>query len=204
MINKAFKSVDCKEIACTFFDKCNHVATEIVKCRKSDRIDIMFVGQGAGAKEDSNGKPFQGSAGILLRTKLKPLIEKHELNIILDNIIRSRPLDSKGKNRAPTEKEVQFCIKHLWDRIEEFKPTIVVPLGKSATEAMIPNKAKGKSISALRGSFYQEGGVRYLPTFHPAAILHCGDEERKVELEKSMCRDIERAVAFSKPNPKLL
>lgn len=200
---KEYKSVECNHIACTFYGKCSKCATEIVKTRDDNNIDLFFIGQGAGAEEDKNGRPFQGPAGRLLRSKLKPYLENKNLNIILDNTIRSRPLDQDGKNRAPTEKELTFCKDFVWQRIIEFKPKIVIPLGASATQTMIP-EFKNSSISSVRGNTATCNGFTFLPTFHPAAILHAGEMERKLAIEATMIKDFEEAIKLTKESPDLL
>lgn len=162
----------------------------------------MFIGQGAGEAEERTTRPFQGPAGKLLRSKIKPHLESKNLNIILDNTIRARPLDEKGKNRAPTENELQFCLDHVWERINEFKPEIIVPLGASATGSMIP-KLKKIPIGKVRGISYSHCGFTFFPTYHPAAILHAGEEELKTKLEKTMCNDINTAVTAISNNLNL-
>lgn len=163
----------------------------------------MFVGQGAGAEEDQKGRPFQGPAGKLLRTKVKPVLEANQLNIILDNTIRARPLDEKGKNRAPTNKELEFCKEILWERIEEFKPNVIIPLGASATGTLIPRLEK-VAISRVRGVSVQLNGHTFLPTFHPAAILHAQETETKLMLEKHMVEDITQAVKLANQTRNLI
>lgn len=202
-MKKEFIPVQCDKFACQFYNNCCHCATEIVRFRDDWNIDLMFVGQGAGAEEDQRGKPFQGRAGKLLRTKLKPIIESEKLNIILDNTIRSRPLDENGKNRAPTEKELEFCIDYLWDRIQTYKPKVIVTLGASATGSMIP-ALKGKPISSSRGKVVEYNGQTFLPTFHPAAVLHCPEEEKRISIEQAMCTDFAMAVNLVKSNTNLL
>jgi len=203
-MQKEYVPVECNKIACTFYNNCHRCATEIVRMREEDpAIDIMFIGQGAGAQEDANGRPFQGPAGKLLRQKVKPLLETHQLNIILDNTIRSRPLDENGKNRAPTDKELTFCLDFVWQRIETYKPTWIIPLGSSATASMLPD-TKGLPIGSVRGRDYNRNGYKFLPTYHPAAILHCSEQERKGMLEAVMCGDIAKICNSISFNSNLL
>jgi DNA polymerase len=156
----------------------------------------MFVGQGAGAEEDQCGKPFQGRAGKLLREKIKPILETNELNIVLDNTIRARPLDNKGKNRAPTKEELGFCVDILLDRIKELKPIVIIPLGASATGTLLPKYEK-TPISRVRGvPVYIDKNI-YFPTFHPAAILHASEIEKKLMLDRHMVNDIKIAALIA-------
>lgn len=203
-MQKEFVKVDCNSIACMFFGKCCKCATEIVRMRENDSsTDLMLIGQGAGAEEDQVGLPFQGRAGRLLRKDVKPILVKDQLNIILDNTIRSRPLDEKGKNRAPTDKELEFCKEILWQRIDKYQPRVIIPLGASATGTLIP-EFKKLAISKCRGKVKIYNGYTFLPTFHPAAILHATEEELKISLEKFMISDIEDAVKLAKEESDLI
>lgn len=192
-MNKFYYPVDCNNVKCPFFHTCCKCATEVVKFRNSETIDIMFVGQGAGAEEDKVGRPFQGRAGKLLREKLKPLLEEFNLNIILDNTIRARPLDEYGKNRAPTDKELQYCIGFLRKVIKTFKPNVIVTLGLSATGSLVP-ELKNVPISHSRGHIYHVNSQKIIPTYHPAAVLHTPKMETKLMIEKAMIADIKMAI----------
>lgn len=201
-IEKQFISVNCNSTRCPFRTSCTQLRAELVKTRDDDEVDIMFVGQGAGENEDKTRKPFTGPAGRVLREEVKPLLEDECLNIMLDNIIRCRPLDENNKNRAPTETEVAHCIGYLWWMIETYNPTIVVTLGGSATHAVAPH-LKGRSISSLRGKSYYQGDCLVYPTYHPAACLHAGGE-RGIALRQTMQRDIRDAVTQSLGQVRLL
>jgi DNA polymerase len=193
-INKEFIKPNCTKSTCSFYNNCTQCATEVIKTRNDSNIDLMFVGMGAGAEEDRNGRPFQGRAGSILRKVLLPKLECNNLNIVLDNTIRCRPLDQDGKNRPPTKNEVNECIPFLWKRIEELNPKVIIPLGASASGDLIPELDK-KPISSIRGRIYDFKNRKFLPTFHPAAILHTGDEKTKQEYSTKMNQDIDLAIS---------
>jgi DNA polymerase len=190
---KEFIETKCACPFCSFYKDCALLQTEVVKSRDEDTIDIMFVGQGAGEKEHLTHHPFTGPAGRVLRVKLLPRLEAKKLNIILDNTIRSRPLDEKNKNRAPTADEVANCLPILWQRIGAYKPSIIVPLGASAAGDCVPS-LNGKKISAVRGKIYSYKGYKFLPTFHPAAILHCGEQDTISMYHAKIDEDLDLAI----------
>jgi len=191
---KEFIPTVCSKLDCPFYNGCSLLQTEVVKTRNDDQIDLMFVGQGAGEKEHLTHHPFTGPAGKLLREKLLPRLESKKLNIILDNTIRSRPLDERGKNRAPTRDEVEHCLPIVWQRIEQFKPTIIIPVGASAAGDLIPTAYK-KPISSVRGRKYTVEGFTFIPTFHPAAILHCKDPDMIQEYHSKIEADLDKAIS---------
>ncbi len=190
---KTFIPTTCNSTSCPFYNGCALLQTELVQARDDSQIDLMFIGQGAGEKEHLTHHPFTGPAGKLLREKLLPLLRSKKLNIILDNTIRCRPLDEKGKNRAPTQDEVKLCLPIVWNRIETFKPSIIIPLGASAAGDMIPALYK-KPISSVRGRKYSVKGFTFIPTFHPAAILHSHDPNTVQEYHTKLDLDLQLAL----------
>lgn len=190
---KEFIPTVCQTLNCSFYKSCALLQTEIVKTRDDDQIDIMFVGQGAGEKEHITHHPFTGPAGKLLREKLLPHLESKKLNIILDNTIRSRPLDERGKNRAPTQDEVKLCLPIVWQRIEQYKPSVIVPLGASAAGDMVPALYR-KPINSVRGRTYNFRDYTFVPTIHPAAILHAQDPDTKQDYHAKIEQDLTLAI----------
>ena len=191
---KQFIPTVCNKIDCPFFNGCAMLQTEVVKTRDDEQIDLMFIGQGCGQKEHLTHHPFTGPAGKLLREKLLPRLESKKLNIILDNTIRSRPLDEKGKNRAPTKEEVEHCLPIVWQRIRQYNPTVIIPVGGSSAGDLIPAVYR-KPISSVRGRKYIVNNFLFIPTFHPAAILHCKIPEVAQEYHNKIEQDIDFAIA---------
>jgi uracil-DNA glycosylase len=61
-------------------------------------------------------------------------------------------------------------VEKLWKRIDELKPTLILPLGNYACWAVL-GEAK---ISAIRGTvkIAPKFSTKTLPTYHPSAVLH--------------------------------
>lgn len=195
---KILLPVTCTSTTCPFRRDCAKLRTEIVFARDDQEIDVCFVGQGAGEQEVKLVRPFVGPAGKVLRNVVKPLLDQG-LNIILDNTIRARPRDERGKNRAPEVHEVEHCIDFLWNVIERYSPRIIIPLGASATGDLIPS-LKGKPISASRGKVFRHRGYKVMPTYHPAACLHSGNDE----LRAKMAADIRSAIEPQEEQMRLI
>ena len=69
---------------------------------------IMFVGEGPGAQEDLQGRPFVGPAGQLLDKMLAAIALKRE-QVYIANIVKCRP----PGNRVPTPDEAAACLPYL-------------------------------------------------------------------------------------------
>ena len=137
---------------------------------------IMFIGEGPGADEDIQGEPFVGKAGKLMDQAFKGIgINREEVYIA--NIVKCRP----PQNRNPEQDEIDSCIDYLRTQVMLVKPEIIVLLGSVALKAIL---GKEYSITSSRGKWVEKKGIRYLPTFHPAALLR--DESKKIFFWKDL------------------
>ena len=133
--------------------------------------DIMFIGEGPGADEDTQGLPFVGKAGQLMNKAFQGLgIKRSEVYIA--NIVKCRP----PANRVPEDDEAMECLDYLRNQVLLVKPKIIVLLGSTALKNIL-GKEYGKT--STRGNWIQQKGIYYMPTWHPAALLR--DENKKIE-----------------------
>ena len=133
--------------------------------------DIMFIGEGPGADEDMQGIPFVGKAGQLMNQAFEGLgIKREELYIA--NIVKCRP----PNNRVPEKDEAMACLDYLRNQVILVKPKIIVLLGSTALKNILGEEYK---ITSMRGKWIEKSGIKYMPTWHPAALLR--DENKKIE-----------------------
>lgn len=137
---------------------------------------IMFIGEGPGADEDIQGEPFVGKAGKLMDQAFKGIGIKRE-EVYIANIVKCRP----PQNRNPEQDEIDSCIDYLRAQVMLVKPEIIVLLGSVALKAIL---GKEYSITTSRGKWVEKKGIRYMPTFHPAALLR--DESKKISFWKDL------------------
>ena len=136
------------------------------------RARLLLVGEAPGADEDREGIPFIGAAGKLLGRILEAAgLNREELYIT--NVVKCRP----PRNRLPQSEEVASCLPHLSEQIRLIDPPLVVCLGALATRTLIGSKS---TLTRLRGQWYEQEGRRFMPTFHPAALLRDGSKKRPV------------------------
>lgn len=145
--------------------------TNIVLGEGNINAKIMFIGEGPGADEDKQGLPFVGKAGQLMNKAFQALgINREEIYIA--NIVKCRP----PSNRVPEEDEAQACLNYLRNQVVLIKPEIIVLLGSTALKTIL---GKEYGIIAVRGKWMEKNGIKYMPTWHPAALLR--DENKKIE-----------------------
>ncbi|MEW5762346.1 MAG: uracil-DNA glycosylase [Bacillota bacterium] len=146
--------------------------THIVFGEGNPHARLMLVGEGPGADEDRLGRPFVGAAGQLLDKILAAAgITREEVYIA--NIVKCRP----PGNRVPLRAEAEACLPWLKQQIRLINPRIIVVLGSTALQYLVDPQAR---ITAWRGRWLEKGGVRIMPTYHPAALLR--DPAKKYEV----------------------
>lgn len=133
--------------------------------------EIMFIGEGPGADEDMQGEPFVGRAGKLMNMAFGVVGIKRE-EVYIANIVKCRP----PANRNPEDDEAFACLDYLRNQVILVKPKIIVLLGSVALKNIL---GKEYGITASRGKWIEKKGIKYLPTWHPAALLR--DETKKVD-----------------------
>ncbi|GAB6189071.1 hypothetical protein JCM30566_08100 [Marinitoga arctica] len=132
---------------------------------------IMFVGEGPGANEDLQGRPFVGRAGNLLDKLLKDVAKVERNNFYITNVVKCRP----PKNRVPTTDEMEKCSHFLIAQISVIKPKIIVALGSTALNYFLKQVVP---ITKHRGRFKEwYGGIYIFPTFHPSYLLRNRSEK---------------------------
>ena len=142
-------------------------ASKIVFSDGDYKSKIMIVGEGPGQKEDQEGKPFVGDAGILLNKMLKSInIDRRK--IYITNVVNFRP----PNNRKPEPSEISKYSNFLRKHIAIIDPKILILMGSTAMESLFGSNIK---ITKERGSWKDIiiNSKTYLCmiTFHPAYLL---------------------------------
>jgi DNA polymerase len=145
--------------------------TKLVFGVGNPRAELMFVGEGPGADEDLQGEPFVGKAGQLL-TRMIEAMGFARGDVYIANVVKCRP----PGNRNPEPDEIEACEPFLRRQIEAIGPKVIVALGKFAAQTLLRD---GTPITRLRGTWRTYGGVKLMPTFHPAYLLRSPDEKKK-------------------------
>ena len=142
------------------------------RCKLHRTRRTLVFGEGPGYDEDVQGRPFVGKAGQLL-TKIIESIHLRREEVYIANVIKCRP----PQNRNPEPDEIECCHPFLLKQIRAIQPQIICALGAFAAQTLLKTDAK---ITALRGRFYDLGGMKVLPTYHPAYLLRNPDRKREV------------------------
>ena len=93
------------------------------------------------------------------------------------NIVKCRP----PMNRNPEADECHACMDYLRNQVMLVKPEIVVLLGSVALKNILGQEY---GITDSRGKWIEKKGIKYMPTWHPAALLR--DERKKIDFVKDL------------------
>ena len=135
------------------------------------QADFVVIGEGPGADEDAQGKPFVGRAGQLL-TKMLESIRLSRDEVYITNAVKCRP----PGNRNPEPDELAACAPFLAAQLGVIQPRVVLSVGGVATQALLRTK---EPIGKLRGRVHPYGDAVLVPTFHPAFLLRNPGQEYK-------------------------
>lgn len=136
----------------------------VVIYRGSIEAPLMIIGEGPGAEEDRQGRPFVGRSGKLLDSALDAL-DIPESAYHIANIVKCRP----PGNRKPSFQEALACRPLLQKQFTFVKPRVILLMGATAYEYFTGDK-NGR-ITRIRGQWLEMGGCDIMPTFHPAYVL---------------------------------
>ncbi len=132
---------------------------------------LMLIGEGPGRDEDESGLAFVGRAGQLL-TRMLAAIRLSREEVYICNVVKCRPPD----NRTPMPEEAEACLPYLRMQFALVRPKVILLLGATAGRYVLGDDFR---VTRDRGRFVQKGGIWFMPTYHPAALLR--DESKKRE-----------------------
>jgi DNA polymerase len=154
-----------------------------------DDADLVFVGEGPGAEEDRQGRPFVGPAGRKL-DEIMAAMGLSRVDVYICNVLKARP----PGNRAPLPDEVAASAPWLHAQLRLIRPKIIVALGGAAAKVLLETDT---GITRLRGRIAtwhdpdSDLQIPVMPTFHPAYILRNYTEE----VRRQVWHDMQAAMA---------
>jgi len=132
--------------------------------------DLMLIGEGPGARENEQGKPFVGPSGLLLDKLLKQAEIDHATII---NMVACKP----PMNRNPKRSELETCWPRVVELIGEARPRAIVSLGRVATDRLLKHADRTDVGTAYLLSV-ASNFISVVPTYHPAYLLRKSKDNR--------------------------
>lgn len=131
---------------------------------------MFFVGEAPGPDEVDRGRPLVGGSGRIFTKQCNLTGINRELSY-LTNVVKCRPVNSKGENRPPTDTEIAHCSQYLIPELRASKANVIVALGRTALNALTSKQ----SLEKYRGVPIEVGGRKVVATFNPAALMQQQD-----------------------------
>jgi DNA polymerase len=147
--------------------------SKVVFGEGNPHADILIIGEGPGATEDSTGKPFVGRSGELLSKMLENVLGLTREEVYITNIVKCRP----PNNRVPTPTEAHTCQPYLLKQIELIKPKLILTLGATAYHYLTGDDS---GITKVRGTVHTYGDTLLVPTYHPSYLLRNPSAKKEV------------------------
>jgi uracil-DNA glycosylase family 4 len=140
---------------------------------------LVFVGEGPGADEDSQGIPVVGRAGQLQTQMIEGTAKKEGIDILrkdvyICNDVKCRP----PENRTPEADEMATCGEFLYRQLTTIHPKAICALGGTAARALTGHK---EGVTKMRGRWFQWRDIPVMVTYHPSFLLRAYNQNAKRE-----------------------
>jgi DNA polymerase len=180
-------------------------ATQTVFGEGPANAEIMFVGEQPGEKEDIQGRPFVGPAGLLLdRALAEAGVDRGR--IYVTNAVKHFKFEPRGKRRLhkPTPAKSESAGDGSPEKSRRYargslSPFLGATAARGLAERAIPVQSnRGKVLDVANG-------LRIFITIHPSALLRLQDEDEKHSAYASFVNDlrsVERLAKASAGQPK--
>ncbi|MGZ4854801.1 MAG: UdgX family uracil-DNA binding protein [Candidatus Angelobacter sp.] len=170
------------------------LGTQTVFGEGSETALVMMVGEQPGDKEDLQGRPFVGPAGVVLDKALAAAgIERKD--VYVTNIVKHFKWEPRGKRRLhkkPNALEISACRPWLDAEINAVKPQVLVLLGATAAQGIMGRQFR---VTQHRGQWLESNiAPLVLATVHPSSILRAPDDESRHNEMRRFVADLKRVA----------
>jgi uracil-DNA glycosylase len=170
------------------------LGTQTVFGEGSAHARVMMVGEQPGDKEDLQGRPFVGPAGIVLDKALVAAgIDRKD--VYVTNIVKHFKWEPRGKRRLhkkPNALEISACRPWLEAEIKTVRPEVVVLLGATAAQGIMGSQFR---VTQQRGQWVQSSiAPLVLATIHPSSILRAPDDDSRHEEMRKFVADLKKVA----------
>jgi uracil-DNA glycosylase len=172
-------------------------ATQTVFGEGPATAPAVFIGEQPGDREDREGRPFVGPAGLVLDDACRDAgIDR--TSVYLTNAVKHfkwRPAGKRRLHQKPNAREIRACEMWWKAEVEAVQPDVVVCLGATAAQAVLGSDFR---LTKHRGEWQRFEDRPVLATVHPSAVLRAGGA--RDELYASLVADLVMVAArLSRP-----
>ena len=177
-------------------------ATQTVFGEGPADAEIMFIGEQPGDKEDLQGRPFVGPAGLLLdRALAEAGVDRGR--VYVTNAVKHFKFEPRGKRRLhkrPNASEIKICRRWMAEEIEVIHPSLIVALGATAAQGLAE---RAIPVQSNRGKILNvANGLRVFITIHPSALLRLQDDVERHSAYASFVNDLRSIEQLAKASAR--
>lgn len=130
----------------------------------------------ASALDEKAGEPITGEPGKLLDNMLAAVGMSRESDVYVTALVKCRPANANGGDRAPTLEEAAACRPFLERERELTGAGLVLTLGQVAANGLL-GKPLAEPLAGSRGAVHALGAVPLVATLHPGELLRRGPDK---------------------------
>lgn len=130
----------------------------------------------ASAIDEKAGQPLTGDPGKLLDNMLAAVGLSREKDVYVTSLVKCRPANANGGDRAPTLEEAAACRPFLERERELTGAGLVLTLGQVAANGLL-GKPLAEPLAGSRGAVHALGAVPMVATLHPGELLRRGGDK---------------------------
>jgi uracil-DNA glycosylase family protein len=160
---------------------------------------MMLVGEQPGDREDREGHPFVGPAGLLLDRALERAGIDRGSEAYVTNVVkhfRWQPRGKKRIHRKPGQEHIEACKPWLDAELDRVQPVALLFLGATAAQAYLGRSFR---VTASRGLPVESPlAPVVIATVHPSSILRIQEgDDREIEFSRFV-KDLANAADLSR------
>ena len=143
-----------------------------------------------GALDEQAGLPLSGEPGKLLDNLLHAVGLSRERDAYVTPLVKCRPVNARGGERAPTLEEITACRPFLERELALTGATTVLTLGQVAANGLL-GRALNEPLAGVRGQVHALGDVPLVATLHPGELLLRGADKALAWADLCRARSLE-------------
>ncbi|MRW86589.1 uracil-DNA glycosylase, partial [Pseudoduganella sp. FT26W] len=145
-----------------------------VNGRGADNASWIAIGTAPSRLDEKEAQAIAVEAGQLLDNMLKAIELKPEADVYVTNLIKCRPANPDGTDRAPTAEEFLACRPYLDRELALTGAQMAMTFGQLAAKGlMMGPAARGKVMR------YGAGNLPVVATYHPDDLLRKPEDKAK-------------------------
>ena len=150
----------------------------------------LIVAGTPSALDEQAGQPLTGDPGKLLDNMLHAVGLSRERDAYVTPLVKCRPLNARGGERAPTPDEITACRPFLERELALTGATTVLTVGQVAANGLL-GRALTEPLAGVRGQVHALNEVPLVATLHPGELLLRGADKALAWADLCRARSLE-------------